>query len=234
MTMDAAKKKGAMALFSEKYGDEVRVLDVPGISTELCGGTHVSNTGEIRTFKILSDSAVAAGTRRVEAVTRANALDWYRGQSQILQRLGQTLKAPADQVEDRVQKLMENQRTLEKEIETLRRKLAQGDTGSETLKTTYKGVGTEVHVLADADPQLLREKADALRKSKPDSLHVLLAKPMILITVDTGKQPKLHAGNLLKEMTSKLGGRGGGQGQTAQGQTEAAPAQVVEWLQSQG
>jgi alanyl-tRNA synthetase len=235
MSLADAQKKGALALFSEKYGDRVRVLDVPGLSVEFCGGTHVSNTGEIRLFKILSDSAVAAGTRRVEAVTRSGAIGYYKSQAEALGRLAQTLKAPAELVEDRVAKLLDRERSLEKEIEKLRRQLAQGGSAESALKGSFQGSPLEVHVLEGADAKLLREKGDAVRKANPKAMHVILAEPLVLVTVDSAQLPNAHAGNFLKELTQALGGRGGGQQQTAQGQVQTGGGgaqKILEWAQA--
>lgn len=224
--------KGAMALFGEKYGDVVRMVQVPGFSTELCGGTHVSSTGEIRLFKILSESAVAAGVRRIEAVSSHGALDWYQNRNEILSRVANRFKIAPDAVEERVEKLFESQKQLEREIESLRRRLAEGNSDSKTVNAKYKGQSLEIHSLVDADAKFLREKADALRKSKSDVIHVLVSGTAILVTVDNQKLPQAHAGNLLKEIATAFGGRGGGQAQTAQGQLPVladVAAALSEW-----
>lgn len=215
---DDAIKKGAIALFGEKYGDSVRMLQIPGLSTELCGGTHVAHTGEIRLFKIVSESAVAAGTRRIEGITGSGAFAWYRERDVKVEKLAQLLKSAPDQIEDRVTRLLEQQKELDKEITKLKQKLASGSTGAETLKASFKGMPLEVHVLENADAGFLRQKGDAARKQNPSAIHVVLSKPIVLVTSDTDKLPNAHAGNLLKDLAAAFGGRGGGQAQTAQGQ----------------
>ena len=226
--------RGALALFSEKYGDTVRVVQVPGFSTELCGGLHVRNSGDIRFFKILSESAVAAGTRRIEAVTRMGALNFLKEREALVDRLSHKLRTPPHQLEDRFEKVLEHQKSLEKEIDSLRKKLAQGSAGS-SEKGTYKGMPLEVHVLEGSDASFLREKADALRQNQADSIHILLSGPAVLVTANTTQLPQAHAGNILKELAAKLGGRGGGQAQTAQGQIPAssdAAKVILDWAKS--
>jgi len=234
-TYDDAVSKGAMALFGEKYGDKVRMLKVDNHSTELCGGTHVANTSEIRFFKIISESAVAAGTRRIEALTSEHALDWYRKRAQILESIAVNLKTPPENLEERVERMQAYARDLEKEIEKLKGKLASGSSTDSVVKAKLKGHECEIHLLDGADVGLLRQKADNVRKQKSKIVHVLYSHPLILITVDQNEIPSLHAGNLLKELATSLGGRGGGQGQTAQGQLTnvVSPEDLKKFLESQ-
>ena len=126
MTYDAAVASGAMALFGEKYDDEVRVLRFGDFSTELCGGTHVRRAGDIGLFKIVSEGGVAAGVRRIEAVTGQGALDWVAQTDQVLRELAALVKASRDDVEDKVRQLVERSRKLEKEVAGLKSKLASG------------------------------------------------------------------------------------------------------------
>jgi len=236
MQHEEALKKGAMALFGEKYGAEVRVVEVPGFSMELCGGTHVSNTGEIRTFKIVSEAAVASGTRRIEAITGNGALLFYRQQEQLLLEASEILKVRSDELPKRVEKLVEKNRELEREIHVLKNKLVQGTTSSGDLhKLKYKGASLVLHHLVDADAQMLRQKADNVRKEDSNSIHIVVSSPAILVTLDTKVFPEVHAGNVLKALTTALGGRGGGQAQTAQGQLSdnLEITKIVSWLESQ-
>ncbi|MBS1984693.1 MAG: alanine--tRNA ligase [Bdellovibrionales bacterium] len=229
-----AVAKGALAFFSEKYGDSVRMIQVPGFSTELCGGLHVENSGDIRFFKITGESAVAAGTRRIEAITRAKAIGWLRDQEALVERLAHKLKAPPAQLEDRIEKILDAQRGLEKEIDALRRRLVQGGSAAASEKGSYRGMPLEVHVLDENDAKMLREQADALRQNQPTSIHILIAGSAVLITANTDKLPKAHAGEILKSLSAALGGRGGGQAQTAQGQIPAAkPAGILAWAAQQ-
>ncbi len=233
---DDAIKKGALAFFSEKYGDQVRVIQVPGFSTELCGGIHVNQTGDILTFKILSESAVASGTRRIEAVTGRPAMEWYKTQQASLSRIADVLKVPALQAEERVEKILKEQKELQKEIEVLKKKLASGgSSSSKTGKTNYKNTPVVVYEFDASEGDLLRDRADACRKENAAAIHVLLCGELLLITLDNQKLPQHHAGNLLKELAPKLGGRGGGQAQTAQGKVDKAQsnlATVVTALES--
>ena len=229
---DNAIKKGAMALFGEKYGDVVRMIQIPGFSTELCGGTHVRSTGEIRVFKIISESAVAAGTRRIEAITSSGAMQWYKDREKALLNVATTLRVTPDTVEDRVTKLLESQRDLEREIESLKRKLAQGGSALDVLKGKYKTWIVEIHALEGADSDFLRQKGDAVRKANPAAIHVVISNPLLLVTLEPSQLTGAHAGNLLKELATALGGRGGGQGQTAQGQIPAGKGakEILEWI----
>ncbi|MEO5668009.1 MAG: alanine--tRNA ligase [Bdellovibrionota bacterium] len=222
---DATKKHGALAFFSEKYGDVVRVVKIPGLSTELCGGLHVKNTADIGVFKVMSESAVAAGTRRVEAVSGKAALDYFRAQEEKLASVAQKLKAPMAQVEERVEKLLENQKKLEHEIQELRRKLMSGASSSSVIEHKGAGATLKIHALDDdTEAKLLREMGDTLRQKDADAAHIVLAGKNVLITADEVKIKGFHSGDLLKKLTEKLGGRGGGQARTAQGSFEGAAA----------
>jgi alanyl-tRNA synthetase len=204
-------------LFGEKYGDVVRMVQVPGFSAELCGGTHVANTGDIRLFKITSESAVATGTRRIEAVTRQGAIDWYSKRADLVDRMAHTLKTAPDALEDRVQKLLSNERELERKIDELKKKLASGSTGSAIIKGLYQGKPLEIHLLDDADAGFLRSKGDALRKANPQGVSLAVSGQLVLVTVEPDATG-LHAGQILKDMGQRLPAKGGGQAQTAQGQ----------------
>jgi alanyl-tRNA synthetase len=226
---DAVKNKGALALFSEKYGDTVRVVSIPELSAELCGGLHVKNTSDIRIFKWLSDSAVAAGTRRVEALTGAGAMNYFYEKEALVEKISHRLKTPSVQLEDRIEKLLENQKKLESEIQELRRKILSGDSAESALE--FKGAqwSFRIHTLdADADAKLLREKADILRQKESGYAHILLAGKSVLITADETKLKGFHSGDFLKSLTAQLGGRGGGQARTAQGSLETATADQLQ------
>jgi len=222
---EATQKHGALAFFSEKYGDVVRVVKIPGLSTELCGGLHVKNTSDIGVFKLISESAVAAGTRRVEALSGQGALDYFREQEAKLSSVAQKLKAPMAQVEERVERLLETQKKLEQEVQELRRKLMSGSSSSSILEHKGSGATLKIHALDDdTEAKLLREMGDSLRQKDAEAAHIVLAGKNVLITADENRLKGFHSGDLLKKLTEKLGGRGGGQARTAQGSFEGAAA----------
>lgn len=237
----ATKKMGALALFSEKYGDKVRVIDVPGCSTELCGGTHVDRTSQIRFFKILSESAVAAGTRRIEAVAGKSALGNLTSSEALLRKISGLLKVPLPQMEDRVNKLLSQNQELVAEVEKLKRKIvmagtATGSSESKARKTNFKDRVLWAHVLEGSDPAIMREFADSARKNHPNDVHVVLSGTLVLVSLDPSSTKGLHAGDILKALMKDFGGRGGGQAQTAQGQIPGktiTPEEVIKWSENQ-
>jgi alanyl-tRNA synthetase len=233
---DAAISKGAIALFGEKYGSEVRVVEMPGASVELCGGTHVSNSGEIKLFKILSESAVSSGTRRIEAITSRHAFSALQEKEKLLSQISMLLKVTPDQVEDKVKKLLDLNKAHEKEITELKRKLASGQSqGEKSAELELKGKKLMIHFLADSDSGMLRQKADAVRGQNSEAIHFVIAGELVLVTVDSKKLPDIHSGNLLKQLLTHFGGRGGGQAQTAQGQTPGkvlTVEEITQWTKS--
>ncbi len=233
---DAVGKKGALAFFDEKYGDRVRVVSVPGFSAELCGGLHARSTGQIRFFKIVSETAVAAGTRRIEAITGPAFLRYVESNEMLLSKLGERLKSAPQQLEDRIEKLLQQQRQLEDEVKKLQLKLLSGASADgEVVKANYKNVSVEIHQVPEDQANLLREKADVLRQKNPDTLHVLLSGKAVIVTLDEKKLANLNAGDVLKSLTKSFGGRGGGQARTAQGQFEKQlnTAEISQWFTSQ-
>ena len=215
---DAVKNRGALALFSEKYGDLVRVVDMPGVSTELCGGLHVKNTSEIKLFKIIQDTAIAAGTRRVEALTGVGALNFYKEQEAIVAKLAGRLRSQPEALAEKVDKLLSQNKELENEIKKLKKRLLEGNNESPVIKANYENFPVHIHAMPDdADVKSLRDLADSLRSKESSAMHVILAAQNILVTVDPKKLDGADASKLLKELSQKLGGRGGGQARTAQG-----------------
>jgi alanyl-tRNA synthetase len=175
MGYDAAVAAGAMALFGEKYGDEVRVLSIGDFSTELCGGTHVGRAGDIGLFKITAETGVAAGVRRIEAVTGQGALDWVNENQQRLLRVAELVKGGRDTVEEKVQQLLERSRKLEKELEQLKGRLASSQGGDLAAQAVdVGGVMVLAARLDGADVKALRDTVDQL-KNKLGSAAVLLA-----------------------------------------------------------
>lgn len=235
MSLEDAQKSGAMMLFGEKYGDEVRVLAI-GSSKELCGGTHVSRTGDIGLFKILSESGVAAGVRRIEAVTGGNALRYVQEQERRVQGISALLKAQPDEVAERVAGLMDNVRALEKELARLKSKLAsaQGD-GLADQAVEVAGTRVLAATLDGADVPTLREALDKL-KDKLKSAAIVLAsvsdgKVSLIAGVTPDLTGKIKAGELVNFVAQQVGGKGGGRPDMAQaGGTE--PARLPEALAS--
>ncbi len=216
MDLDKALETGAMALFGEKYGDRVRVVEVPGFSTELCGGTHVSRTGDIGVFKVVSESSISAGVRRIEAITGEAALRQYQEMVERIERVKEVLKAGDPDVVEAVEKLAQRERAMEKQLEQLRMKLAQASIG-ELLQQVRK-VG-DVSVLAarveGLDRNQMRNLMDSLRSKLGSGVIVLGAdagddKVSLVAAVTKDLHPKLHAGKIVKAVAEKVGGSGGG------------------------
>jgi alanyl-tRNA synthetase len=240
MDIESAQKTGAMMLFGEKYGDEVRVLDI-GSSRELCGGTHVSRTGDIGLFKITSESGVAAGVRRVEATTGEGALKLINAQQNLISQLANEFKAPATEVAAKVAQLAEYTKSLEKELARLKSKLAasQGDDLA-TQAVEIKGVKVLAATLDDADANTLRETMDKL-KDKLKSAAIVLAsvndgKVSLAAGVTADLISKIKAGDLVNFVAGQVGGKGGGKPDMAMaGGTDAsnlpkALASVENWV----
>jgi alanyl-tRNA synthetase len=242
MPYDDAIKAGAMALFGEKYGDEVRVLSMGDFSTELCGGTHVQRTGDIGSFKIVSESGVAAGIRRVEAVTGEAALAYTH---QLESRLGEAalaLKAAPSEVTARIQQLQDGARTLERELARLKGKLASsqgGDLASQAVEVN--GAQVLAATLDGADAKVLRDTIDQL-KGRFKSAAIVLGstdgtKVTLIAGVTSDLVGKIKAGDLVNHVATQVGGKGGGRPDMAQaGGTDpaglpAALASVKGWVE---
>ncbi len=242
MDIESAQKTGAMMLFGEKYGDEVRVLDI-GSSRELCGGTHVSRTGDIGLFKITSESGVAAGVRRVEATTGEGALKLINSQQALISQLAADFKAPVSEIANKVAQLSEHAKSLEKELARLKSKLAssQGDDLA-TQAIDYNGVKVLASVLEGADANALRETMDKL-KDKLKSAAIVLAsvndgKVSLAAGVTQDLIAKIKAGDLVNHVASQVGGKGGGKpdmamaGGTDASQLPQALATVEAWVKA--
>ncbi|HEX7047530.1 MAG TPA: alanine--tRNA ligase [Gammaproteobacteria bacterium] len=244
MSYDDAIKAGAMALFGEKYGDEVRVMKFGEFSTELCGGTHVTRTGDIGFFKILSESGIASGVRRIEAVTGDNALEYVRDLENTLDRIGSKVKASRDDVDARVEQLAERSRKLEKEIDKLRKQLASGQGMDLTAQAVEVGGMKIVAARVDgADAAALRDAVDQL-KNKLGAAAVVLAavdenKVQLAAGVTKAETAKLKAGDLVNFVAQQVGGKGGGRpdmamaGGNAPENLDAALAAVEGWVRQQ-
>src|SRR5690606_11271271 len=199
---DDAIKAGAMALFGEKYGSEVRVMKFDEFSTELCGGTHVARTGDIGFFKIVSESGSASGVRRIEAVTGDNALAYGRRPAETLDRIGGRVKAPRDEVDARVEQLAERTRKLEKELDRLRRQLASGQ-GTDLVSQAIEIDGVKVVAarVDGADAGALRDAVDQLKNRLGKAAVVLAAagdgKVQLAAGVTKAETTRLKAGDLV-------------------------------------
>ncbi len=221
MGQQEAVASGAMALFGEKYGDEVRVvsmgdssLDGKTYSVELCGGVHVRRTGEIGLFKIVSEAAVAAGVRRIEAVTGAAALSYLNGREQLLDRAAASLKAKPEDVPDRVAALMEERRKLEREITELRRKLATGGSAAEDAPRDVGGINLAARVVEGVPAKELKPLADALKAKLGSGVVVVVGsaegKASIVVAVSDDLTGRFSAVDLVRLGAEQLGGKGGG------------------------
>jgi alanyl-tRNA synthetase len=214
MSLDDAQKTGAMMLFGEKYGETVRVLEI-GSSKELCGGTHVQRTGDIGLFKILSESGVAAGIRRVEAIAGDRALTYLQQLDNQVNQLAASLKATPSDLAQRIAQLQEHARSLEKELERLGSKLAASQ-GDELLSQAIelKGIKVLAAQLDGADAKVLRETLDQL-KNKLKSAAIVLAsvqdgKVQLAAGVTADVLAKVKAGELVNFVAQQVGGKGGG------------------------
>jgi alanyl-tRNA synthetase len=241
MAFDDAVRHGAMALFGEKYGDTVRVLDI-GSSRELCGGTHVGRTGDIGLFKIVAEGGVAAGIRRVEAVTGDNALAWVRSLEDTVNQAAAALKAPAGELTARLAQLLEQARAADKELARLKSKLAAsqgGDLAAQALEVN--GLKVLAASLDGADLKVLRETMDSLKERLGTAAIVLASvesgKVSLIAGVTADATARLKAGDLVNFVARQVGGKGGGRPDLAQaGGTDAAAlpaalASVQAWVQ---
>jgi len=241
MKYDEAIRSGAMALFGEKYGEEVRVLGMGDFSTELCGGTHVRRTGDIGFFKIVSETGIAAGIRRVEAVTGEGALDWVQAREAKLVEAAAALKTSPDDVAQKIVQMQDSVRALERELARLKSKMAssQGDELADTA-ADVRGVKVLAATLDGADAKTLRETLDKLKDRLRSAAIVLAAadgpKVSLVAGVTSDLTAKVKAGELVNFVAQQVGGKGGGRADMAQaGGTDpsklpAALGSVRDWV----
>ena len=221
MDYDAAVKAGAMALFGEKYGDKVRVLKIGDFSTELCGGTHVRRAGDIGLFKIVSETGIASGVRRIEAVTGQQAIEYLAQLEQRLHSAAGLLKTSPDKIEDKISQLQKKNRALEKELEQLKASLASSKGGELLNKAVeIKGIKVLAEQMEGADSKSLRDTVDQL-KNKLGSAAVVLAavsngKVSLVAGVTKDQTERIKAGDLVNVVASRVGGKGGGRPDMAQ------------------
>jgi alanyl-tRNA synthetase len=228
MDLEAAKAKGAMALFGEKYDDHVRVLSMGDFSTELCGGIHANRTGDIGLFRIVAESGTAAGVRRIEAVTGEGALANLHAQSEQLHDIAQLLKGDSQNLNEKVRSVLERTRQLEKELQQLKEQQAVQESANLSSKAVdVKGVKLLVSELANVEPKMLRTMVDDLKNQLGSAIIVLATvaegKVSLIVGVSKDVTDRVKAGELIGVIAQQVGGKGGGRPDMAQaGGTDAA------------
>ncbi|HEX8087471.1 MAG TPA: alanine--tRNA ligase [Blastocatellia bacterium] len=220
--LDEALKSGAMALFGEKYASDVRVVSVPGFSTELCGGTHVRATGDIGPFKIISDSSIAAGVRRLEALTADAAIARFQNDEQVMDQLGEKFKTRPQDIPAQVDKLIEQVRRYEREIDQLKLKIAQGESAQAADSAReVGGVRVLARRVSDLDANGMRQLADTLSQKLKSGVVVLgqatNGKASLVARVTDDLTKRLNAGQIVREVAALIGGKGGGRADMATG-----------------
>ena len=239
MSIEEAKKTGAMALFGEKYGEVVRVVQMGDFSSELCGGTHVSNTRDISAFKIISEGGVAAGVRRIEALTGAALMKYYNDMEKELQEAAKLLKSSTADVVKKVVSLQEEMKSLQKENDKLKAKIAKeaaGDVLSDAIKVD--GVSVLAKQLTDIDMNGMRDLGDETKQKLGEAFLIFGCEAngkanLIAMATDGAIAKGAHAGNLIKEVAAIVGGGGGGRPNMAQagGKNPSALSQALEKAQ---
>ncbi|CRL61391.1 MULTISPECIES: alanine--tRNA ligase [Proteus] len=243
MDLEDAKEKGAMALFGEKYDERVRVLTMGDFSTELCGGTHASRTGDIGLFRIVSESGTAAGIRRIEAITGIAAIESIHEQSDLISLVAQVLKSDGTNLVERIKTVQEKYRLLEKELQQLKdQQAAQESSSLGSQAKNVKGIKLLVRELNGVEPKMLRTMVDDLKNQLGSAIIVLSTisdgKVSLIVGVTKDLTAKVKAGELISFVAQQIGGKGGGRPDMAQaGGTDidalpAALASVDEWVES--
>lgn len=241
MDLEAAKAKGAMALFGEKYDERVRVLSMGDFSTELCGGTHASRTGDIGLFRIISESGTAAGVRRIEAVTGEGAIATVHADSDRLSEVAHLLKGDSNNLADKVRSVLERTRQLEKELQQLKEQAAAQESANLSSKAIdVNGVKLLVSELSGVEPKMLRTMVDDLKNQLGSTIIVLATvaegKVSLIAGVSKDVTDRVKAGELIGMVAQQVGGKGGGRPDMAQaGGTDAAAlpaalASVKGWV----
>ncbi|MGE4801825.1 alanine--tRNA ligase [Yersinia hibernica] len=243
MALDAAKEKGAMALFGEKYDDQVRVLTMGDFSTELCGGIHASRTGDIGLFRILSESGTAAGIRRIEAVTGEGAIALLHQESDLLQDVAHLVKGDVHSLADKVRAVLDRSKMLERELQQLKDQQAAQESASLSSDAKWvNGVKLLVSQLDNVEPKMLRTMVDDLKNQLGSAIIVLATtaedKVSLIVGVTKDLTGKVKAGELIADIAQQVGGKGGGRPDMAQaGGTDvqalpSALASVEAWVAS--
>ena len=222
LPIEEARKTGAQALFGEKYGDVVRVVDMSGFSVEFCGGTHVKNTSEITALKIISESGVAAGVRRIEALTSEGLMNYYAEMEHLLKEAAQLVKATPENLAEKITHLQAENKSLKGEVESLKSKMAQNAAGDilDQVKEV-KGVKLLAAQLDGVDMNGLRDLGDQLKEKIGEGVVVLAAVNggkvnLLAMATDAAQKAGAHAGNLIKGVAAIVGGGGGGRPNMAQ------------------
>ncbi|MEK9495653.1 alanine--tRNA ligase [Photorhabdus sp. P32] len=243
MDLETAKAKGAMALFGEKYEEQVRVLSMGDFSTELCGGTHTNRTGDIGLFRIIAESGTAAGIRRIEAITGKKALESVHQQVDLIQDIAQLVKSDIHSLSEKVRVTLDRTKALEKELQQLKDQQAAQESSSLASKAKeVKGVKLLVSQLSNTEPKMLRTMVDDL-KNQLDSAIIVLStisddKVSLIVGVTKDLTAKIKAGELISSVAQQIGGKGGGRPDMAQAggsDVEALPSaldSVEEWVAS--
>ena len=241
MEYDDAVASGAIALFGEKYEDEVRVLNFgDGYSVELCGGTHVSATGDIGFFKITSEGGVAAGVRRIEAVTGKGALEWVQANQRSLENFASLLKSAPEQAASKVQQLLKRQKELEKELAATRQQLLVGSAGGIDEVTEVDGIKVMARRMDGADAKTLRDAVDRFKDKLQNAVVVLGSvengKVRLAAGVTKNNTDRIRAGDVIAPVAQQVGGKGGGRPDFAQAggsnpeRLDEALASVADWV----
>jgi len=242
MNYDAAVESGAMALFGEKYDDEVRVLSFgDGFSVELCGGTHVTQTGDIGVFKIISEGGVASGVRRIEAITGGTAVSWMDANLAELDQIASLLKSPRDQAATKIEQLLRKNKDLEKELATTKQQLLTGSSSDMSEDVIdIQGIKVLSKRMDGADAKTLRDAVDRLKDKLKSAIVVLGSvedgKVRLAAGVTRDNTDRVRAGDVIKPVAEQVGGKGGGRPDFAQAggndpeQLDAALASVADWV----
>ncbi|MGR9046750.1 MAG: alanine--tRNA ligase [Gammaproteobacteria bacterium] len=244
MPKEEAMQAGAMALFGEKYGDEVRVLRIGDFSTELCGGTHVERAGDIGFFKIISETGVAAGVRRIEAITGNACLDWLESREKTLSIIANFVKSSPEKAAEKVEQLIEKNKQMEKELERLKAKLASSAGGELSSQAVdIDGIKVLAVRIDDIDTKAMRDMVDQLRNKLGSSAIVLASvtgeKVSLIAGVSKDQTGRIKAGDLVNVVATKVGGKGGGRPDMAQAggnnpaALDEALKQVPQWVRQQ-
>ncbi|PJG86087.1 alanine--tRNA ligase [Conservatibacter flavescens] len=243
MDLDTAKSKGAMALFGEKYGEQVRVVTMDAFSIELCGGIHVKRTGDIGLFKIISEGAVAAGIRRVEAVTGEQAIVWLQNQQALLHQSAELLKSDVNSLAEKIYQLQDKAKKTEKELQQLKEKAAM-QTGADLAKSAVQinGISVVVQQLEGVEAKSLRSIVDDLKNQLGSAVIVFASqvdgKVNLIVGVTHDLTSKVKAGELVNLMAQKVGGKGGGRPDLAMAggsqpeHISVALSDCLDWLQT--
>ena len=222
MSIEDAKKTGAMALFGEKYGDTVRVVNMGDWSIELCGGTHVAHTGVINTFKIVSEQGIAAGVRRIEALTGVGAMNYYKDSEAALIRAAAAAKSEPSKLADKIQALMEEIKSLQSENQSLKDKMAKA-AAADVMNDVVEANGVKILPvkLSSVDANAMRTLGDDMKQKLGKSVIIIASDndgkvSLLVMASDDAVAAGIHAGNIIKQIAPMVGGGGGGRPNMAQ------------------